>query len=305
MKDLNLLKVFDAIMSTGSVNGAAAKLQISAPAISQSLAKLRYEYNEPLFIRDGRGLKATSFALSLYEELEGPLSLIMNSTEVNSNFDPSISHRTFRIASNPDMDLLFFTKLRERLKIIAPNVKIEIKAEERDEEKIQDFLRLRKVDLILATIPLSEKSYMDEVISELKPCLVCRSDHPRIGNILTKDQFFIEEHCTWVSPRKQIALLKHAFKESGGNGIKIVYSSQSFLNLALMAKNSDMLAIGTTTHYNMIKDINGLKQLELPFDLDNINVYCSWHKSFNKDKGLIWLKEVLTDIFKDINNTGK
>lgn len=75
-------------MSAGSVNAAANKLSISAPAVSQSLAKLRVEYNDPLFIRDGRGLKPSSLAKSLYEELEEPLAIIINSSDINSTFEP-------------------------------------------------------------------------------------------------------------------------------------------------------------------------------------------------------------------------
>jgi len=298
LKDLNLLKVFEAIMSTGSVGEAAKKLYVSAPAISQSLAKLRSEYNDPLFIRDGRGLKPSSFALSLYDELEEPLSIIMNSSEINSVFYPLTSKRTFRIASNPDIDSLFFTKLKRKILKNAPNVNIEMQAEERNEEKIQNLLRLRKVDLIITTLPLNERSYVNESITKLEACIVCRTDHPRIKDSITVDEFFKEEHCSWASPVDKTSLFDSASDFGISDRRNIVYSSKSLFNLSLMARDSDLLSICTVPHFNMIKNVGGIKSLKLPFDVNDSDVFFCWHKSFNKDKGLAWLRALLKDCIK-------
>lgn len=111
MKDLNSLKVFDAVLTTGSVADAAKKLGISSPAISQALNKLREQYSDPLFIKDGRGIKATKFANELHEEIKEPLAILLNSSDLHKSFDPLTSNRVFKIATHTDFDLLFFSTL--------------------------------------------------------------------------------------------------------------------------------------------------------------------------------------------------
>ena len=76
--DLNLLKTFDAVMKSKSVNDAATALNITAPAVSHALNKLRDQYQDPLFVRQGRGIVPTNFAIELHAEIKEPLSLLIN-----------------------------------------------------------------------------------------------------------------------------------------------------------------------------------------------------------------------------------
>src|SRR3546814_16823528 len=59
---LNLLQVFDAIHAKGGVSAAARHLNLSQPAISHALAKLRVPPGDPLFVRQGNRLVPTSAA---------------------------------------------------------------------------------------------------------------------------------------------------------------------------------------------------------------------------------------------------
>ena len=67
--DLNLVRAFVAIYETKSVTKAAAALAVTQPALSHSLAKLRYAYGEPLFVRGRDGLTPTVLADQLFERL--------------------------------------------------------------------------------------------------------------------------------------------------------------------------------------------------------------------------------------------
>src|SRR6201996_7031093 len=61
--DLNLLRVFDALLAGGSVTVAAERLQLSIPATSRALGRLRRAMGDPILVRAGRGLAPTPFAL--------------------------------------------------------------------------------------------------------------------------------------------------------------------------------------------------------------------------------------------------
>ena len=60
--DLNLLVVFDALLRTRSVTGAARTLGMSQPATSFALNRLRKMFGDPLFVRTSRGIHPTPYA---------------------------------------------------------------------------------------------------------------------------------------------------------------------------------------------------------------------------------------------------
>jgi len=71
--DLNLLVVLDAIHGEGGVSRAAAKLNLTQPAISHALARLREAFGDPLFVRQGRVLVPTPLTRGLIEPLRRSL----------------------------------------------------------------------------------------------------------------------------------------------------------------------------------------------------------------------------------------
>lgn len=300
MNDLNLLKVFEAIMSTGSVNEAANKLNVTPPAISQSLNKLRDKYKEPLFVKSGRGLKATSFAEELYSKIKEPLAVLINSSSINTDFDPLTSDRTFKIGTNPDIDLLVYSRLLNKVKELAPNVKLEVVAENNSsEENTQNILRLRKVDLILTTIPLEEKSYNNKIVSEEDMVLLARKGHPDIvdGSISFED-FFKQEHTALSLTRNATTTVNSLAKDNLPNR-KISYTSHSILNLIFTTAKTDLLTVATKNYYNLIEDLNIVEMLEPPFPCHKLPIYMTWHRTFDKDIGLNWLRNVINDSFKN------
>lgn len=67
--DLKLLMCFDALMAERSVSRAAQRLNLSQPAMSHALARLRRLFDDPLLLK-GRGLMTpTSRALQLEDRV--------------------------------------------------------------------------------------------------------------------------------------------------------------------------------------------------------------------------------------------
>lgn len=157
--DLNLLKTFDAVMKSKSVNQASEVLNITPPAVSHALNRLRELYQDPQFIRQGRGIIPTNFAIELHSEIEEPLSLLLNGSKSRHDFDPKLSQRTFRISSHKDIDLMLVPSLTKYKSEHAPNTVIQADIEHLNEQDRQDDLRRRRVDVILATVPLEDRGY--------------------------------------------------------------------------------------------------------------------------------------------------
>lgn len=295
MNDLNLLKVFEAVISTGSVNEAAEKLNITPPAVSQSLNKLRSRYSDPLFVREGRGLKATHFAKELYDKIKEPLAILMNSADIHSEFDPVTSERTFRIATHSDIDLLFFAELFNEIKEKAPNTKIELVTDFLDDEALQNTLRLRKVDLIVSTTEMSEHSYNNEIIREEEIVVAARKGHPAIknGTISYEDFFACEQTASKLSRESTFTI--NSLSKVTLPKRKIVYTSDSMFNILLTASQTDLLAISIRSFVQSLDKLDIIEMCEPPFECNKLPIYMTWHKTFDKDAGIKWLRYIIKE----------
>ena len=85
--DLNLLKVFEALMTEGSVTRAASALTMTQPAVSNALARLRNALGDPLFVRSGTGIRPTQRAVVLWEPIGEALENVRSALD-GQVFDP-------------------------------------------------------------------------------------------------------------------------------------------------------------------------------------------------------------------------
>ncbi|MGF6350154.1 LysR family transcriptional regulator [Variovorax sp. W2I14] len=95
--DLNLLKVFEALMTEGNVTRAASKLSLTQPAVSNALRRLRDTFDDPLFVRSGAGVNPTRRAIDLWEPLSQSLHAI-RATMDDERFDALRSTASVSIA---------------------------------------------------------------------------------------------------------------------------------------------------------------------------------------------------------------
>src|SRR6476661_2544380 len=102
--DLNLLVVFDVLMSERSVTCAAEQLGRTQSAVSHSLSRLRAQFGDPLLVKSGQRMQPTAFALELIEQARPMLSGIQRVLSPQHLFDPKTSQRVFRLAA-PDFAL--------------------------------------------------------------------------------------------------------------------------------------------------------------------------------------------------------
>lgn len=93
--DLNLLQIFDAIYTKGGVSAAASHLNLSQPAISHALAKLRAMLDDPLFIRQGNRLVPTGTARAVAEPIHTALRELVAALDGAGSFDPHNRRASF------------------------------------------------------------------------------------------------------------------------------------------------------------------------------------------------------------------
>jgi DNA-binding transcriptional LysR family regulator len=112
--DLNLLLVFEALMTERSVSRAAVRLNRSQPAVSQALARLRTWFGDPLFVRASGGLRATGRAEQLWESCGSHLQELRD-TLSPATFEPARSRLRLTFGAAEDTEIILLPGIIDRL----------------------------------------------------------------------------------------------------------------------------------------------------------------------------------------------
>ncbi len=96
--DLNLLLPLKALLEEGNVTRAGQRLELSQPAMSAALARLRRRFDDELLVRSGRDYELTPLARDLLPEVQHAVRLMARAMDREDEFDPVTSRRCFRLA---------------------------------------------------------------------------------------------------------------------------------------------------------------------------------------------------------------
>ena len=98
--DLNLLRVFDALLDERNVTRAGSRLGLSQSAVSHALGRLRQLLDDELFVRRSNGMDPTPRALDIGPTIHTAL-LQMQDALAPAGFDPASTERRFSISAGP------------------------------------------------------------------------------------------------------------------------------------------------------------------------------------------------------------
>jgi len=114
--DLNLLVLFDALMAERNVTRAAARNGLSQPAVSKALNRLRWLFDDPLFVLRDRATEPTARAHQLAGPIRGALADISHTLTLPDEFDPATIRATVKIVTNDLHHTSLLPSLIQRLR---------------------------------------------------------------------------------------------------------------------------------------------------------------------------------------------
>src|SRR5918994_6067164 len=174
--DLNLLRVFQAILDTRSVTAAASSLGLTQSAVSNQLARLRDAFDDPLFVRTTEGMVPTPRALAIADPVRKSLVAIRLCLEEQLGFDPATSDRTFKIFMSDVGQLIFLPRLLERIAKVAPAVSIH--TVQVPQSKMRDMaLESGEVDLAAGYFENFDGSFRQQLLFEEHYVGMVRAGH--------------------------------------------------------------------------------------------------------------------------------
>ncbi len=124
--DLNLLVYLDALLRERNVTKAAHQLNLSQPAMSNGLRRLRELFDDPLLVRTSEGMTPTERALELEPIVREVLSKVDHAVQPRTAFEPANAQRVFRIMASDYAESTLFPAVLGKLRTLAPGITLDI-----------------------------------------------------------------------------------------------------------------------------------------------------------------------------------
>ena len=294
--DLNVLVVFDAMLQYQSVTRAGHALDLSQPAMSAALAKMRAQLGDPLFVRTGHGMRPTPRALQLAEPVKRILEMVRLDVLQQPAFDPATARRTFTVITPDIGETVFVPKILAYAQTHAPRIAIRSMAI--SSEGAGEALELGLADLAIGYFPDLAKPgfYQQRLFKNSFVCMV-RADHPRIRGSLTTDEFLRESHAL-VRPAGRTHLFEQ-FLHSKNIKLDVRAELSHFASLLTIISSSDLIATVPRDIGHVFATLAKVQLLDLPLQPPSFHLMQHWHTVAHTDSANIWFRQMVKTLFED------
>lgn len=304
--DLNLLRVFDAVMQERSVLRASQKLFLSQSAVSHALKRLREILDDELFVRTATGMQPTARALAI----AGPVRQALGSLEATiglQTFDPGTSPRTFTIAASDFMTQLVMPRLLRILAVEAPQVDIVIRPFTRID--LAEQLDLGRIDVAIGTFATVPPRFSSDYLFDYDDVLV--TSHPvsemtrevlsRLSLMVVSlggdqegavDGYTSERGLGRRSEMYDRAAFERAFPQ-GGQSTRVAVALPHFLAIPALLDDTSLAAIVPRPLAASFARTVPVSIHELPYPARRFDVRSLWHERLTGDDSHEWLHGVI------------
>ncbi|MXV45088.1 LysR family transcriptional regulator [Saccharibacter sp. 17.LH.SD] len=286
-RDLGLLAALDVLLTEGSVSRAAVRMNLSAPAMSRILGRIRVLTGDPILVRAGRGLVPTPRAQVIREQLSVLMAEAQGLLASATDFDPFSLERSFSIRATDGFVTNFGGSLLEHLRKAAPSVVLKF-MQQGDEDVAA--LRHGTIDLDISAIGESGPEIMVQTLFE---------DHfvgvVRAGHAILKDKITIERFCNYshISASRRGRLygpLDHALHDRGYKR-HVAVTVTGFTEAVTLASQTDLIAI--VPDRLTAKSKGSMTIFALPVQTTPVVISQAWHPRFQADPGHRWLRGLI------------
>jgi DNA-binding transcriptional LysR family regulator len=309
--DLNLLRVFDALIEERSVTRAGERLGLSQSAISHALNRLRYVLNDELFVRMADGMRPTARASEIAPRLrEGLLQLQL--ALAPREFIPRLTNRRFTIACTEYAGTVLVPGFIARLRAEAPNAELRIRPSNMG---VAESLLAGRVDLAIGSFRRVPEPFAYEPLFRETRVWVLSVDHPVAGGDLTLerlaelshmiisatgedehavDGYVIDHGLERLVTRSEVGLLQGALAARGLRRV-IGLTTPHFLAALAVVSQSDMAAPLPRRLAAAFADRYRLKLFDPPYPSPPFDIMALWHRDHGEERAITWLRGVLRE----------
>jgi DNA-binding transcriptional LysR family regulator len=287
--DLNLLRLFDAVYRTRNVSRAAESLDLTQPAASQGLTRLRALIRDPLFMRAAGGVQPTPKAHRMAEAVQRALAILEQALGESAGFDAASSQRTFRLHMSDIGEGRFLPELMIALREQAPGVRIETLPLPRRE--ITAALDSGRIDFAFGFLPMVKDTRSADLLQD-RYIVLLRKGHPftrrrRAGQPLMQRLRELE----FVAVRTHAETLRILEQAQLQDRLRV--TTEHFMVLPSIVRATDLAVIMPRNIARGFAKEGAYAIVEPEFPLRDFTVSLHWSRRFEAEPGNQWLRQLI------------
>jgi DNA-binding transcriptional LysR family regulator len=292
--DLNLLALLEALFEAKSVTGAGDRLDLSQPATSRALGRLRRTLGDPLFVRGADGLVATRRAMALREPLARALAEV-RAIIASPRFDPATAVGAVRLVA-PDVDAATLVpRLLHAFATQAPGLDIVLSPRGGDTFAT---LAADNADLAFGLFDSAPAGFhRQRLYSDTMVCVV-RRGHPALKRGLTLARFIELKHALITITGEGGGAVDTALAAKGLSR-RIALRIPSFLAAPLVVARSDLIVTMPRRPAAEFAALAPLTLVEPPLAIPGFDVSQLWHERQHADLRHTWLRRTVASLGAD------
>ena len=298
--DYNLTKIFCILYDTKSLTLTANLLNISQPAVSQALKKLRSAYGDLLFVRSSGKMEPTLFSHKIIQNLKKSIELIELSL-THQGFNNSLPQKKKINITMSDLAQSYFIPPLCML-LDHSNLDIQINVIQLSQDEIEINMRDGKLDFAIGNFPILKKQDINLISEKLFDdyfVLMVRDGHPLISDSVVDMEF-----------NKNLKIIKINTNITGHTGIidEILKGFDLEYRITIPSYSAAPDIISKTDYGVIIPSsiakkynfYNQFKIFPIRSEINMIEVSIFYHKLFKNDSTVNWVRDIFVDNFSTI-----
>ncbi|MEU3739785.1 LysR family transcriptional regulator [Streptomyces sp. NPDC032198] len=291
--DLNLLTALDALLEEGSVAGAAARLHVTAPAMSRSLGRIRKATGDQILVRTGRSMVPTTRALAIRTQVHALVQQAHHLLSEQQELDLPALERVFTVRWHDALTTACGTALLAAVRSQAPGVQLRLPGEPGTDTP---ELRRGEVDLASSSRPPVLPDIRHRLVGHDQLVVAVRPGHPLTEGPLSLERYAASEHLT-ISRRGRLRDPIDDALATCGFERRVVAAGPTVAFALQLAPETDLVLTLPDAVTRTARDRLGLITLPLPLPLQMpaVPLYLLWHQRHDDDRAHTWLRDLATE----------
>ena len=300
--DLNLLRVFDAVMTEQNLTRAAGHLAMTQPAVSNAIKRLRESLGDELLIRTAYGVKPTPRAEALWPAVRAALANLEAAVTPQKTFDVATARATFRMAMADATAAFWLPSLIRSIEGEAPGVNVRMVPLTTREPR--PMLLRGDIDLAVGFFPgVAAQLSSDTAGSPIRHerlysghyVCVMRSQHPLAKVKLTLDNYCAANHLLVSFSGRAHGLVDEALAQIQRER-RILLTVNQFFTAGRVVANSDLITVLPRHLIASTGVTEALLYKELPFHMPEVHLDMLWHERDARSPAHKWLRNHLEGV---------
>lgn len=291
-RDVNLLIVLDAVLTTGSNRAAAVQLGVTQSAVSHALAKLRQRLGDPLVVPGaGRRMVPTPLAESLAPALRDALERLSGALRGVREFVPAQATRTYWLSSADLAGMVVLPPLVQTLTRVAPGVSVRMRPPAED---TLNALERGELDVALGIFPKVPASFRCQALFRERFVCVARRGHPAAKGRLTLSRYLEFGHVS-VAPWGGTGSIVDQALARQGKARKVVVAVPHFFLAPFLVAHTDLLLMAPERMATLLAPAFQLELLRPPLEVEGFTMSQLWHERVQNDASHAWLRKLIAE----------